>query len=185
MELNSRLGRIYSRRVVRRLASNSNRNDFLTTLVRKVEEGQVTKEEADCARINASVRHLPTGYLPPSPNNIDTLARLAGVETVSTFLAAATFYPCKKPETLRRLRSEVRSTFDEYEEIDATSAISAGSDTGGNCASIPRDRRGSRVSLQGLVCGRDVDTCRGSVERERAPPSEPGKVAEKLTLCYG
>lgn len=89
-------------KIARRLASKSNRKDFLTTLVKKVEEGEVSEEELTA--------------------HASTLV-LAGGETVSTFLAASTYYLCKYPEALRHLQYEIRSRFKNYEEIDATSAM--------------------------------------------------------------
>ena len=54
---------------------------------------------------------------------LTTFARIGGGETVSTFFAATTFYLCKTPETIQRLRREVRSRYAKYEEIDAQSAM--------------------------------------------------------------
>ena len=45
--------------------------------------------------------------------------RIAGGETVSTFLAGTTFFLLKHPPTLQMLVDEIRGRFNSYEEIDA------------------------------------------------------------------
>lgn len=48
---------------------------------------------------------------------------IAGGETVSTFLAAVTYYLLTNPETYLKLRREIRSRYKSYAEIDATSSL--------------------------------------------------------------
>ncbi|KAF2763807.1 putative cytochrome P450 [Teratosphaeria nubilosa] len=93
----------YTRQLVqRRLQSSSGRRDFLTHLVDKVKSGEVEQEE-----LNAHAATLV----------------VAGGETVSSFLAATTFYLCKNTQVLAKLRREIRSRFVSQEEIVATSAL--------------------------------------------------------------
>ncbi|KAK0636059.1 cytochrome P450 [Bombardia bombarda] len=92
----------YSRRKVEeRLAKKSDRNDFLTTVVRSYEAGNVGKEEMTA--------------------HVSTLA-IAGGETTATFLAAATYYLLVNPTTLQKLQREIRDRFPSYDEIDSTAA---------------------------------------------------------------
>ena len=48
---------------------------------------------------------------------------LAGGETIGTFMTAATFWLCKTPETVHKLRQEIHARYKTYEEIDAASAM--------------------------------------------------------------
>lgn len=48
--------------------------------------------------------------------------RIAGGETVSTFLAGTTCFLLQHPEKLNRLVSEIRGAFSSYEEINSKSA---------------------------------------------------------------
>ncbi|MCJ1457139.1 hypothetical protein MMC28_007506 [Mycoblastus sanguinarius] len=89
-------------KVARRLTSDSHRKDFLTTLVEKVEGGEVSQEEL--------VAHTSTLVL-------------AGGETVSTFLAATTYFLCQKPAALQSFRTEIRGHFKSYNDIDAVSTM--------------------------------------------------------------
>jgi cytochrome P450 len=50
------------------------------------------------------------------------LQSIAGGETVNTFLAAVTYYLLTNPDTYHKLRHEIRSRYNSYDEIDATSA---------------------------------------------------------------
>ncbi|KAL2011467.1 hypothetical protein VTN00DRAFT_4185 [Thermoascus crustaceus] len=92
----------YSRQQVsKRLTKNSTRNDFLSTAVKNYEAGTVGKVEMAA--------------------HVSTLANsLAGGETVSTFLAATTYYLLQNPECYKKLQHEIRNHFSSYDEIDAT-----------------------------------------------------------------
>lgn len=48
--------------------------------------------------------------------------RIAGGETVATFLASTTYHLLKNPQALEKLTIAIRSTFDTYAAIDARSA---------------------------------------------------------------
>lgn len=48
----------------------------------------------------------------------------AGSETTATTLSCATYYLLKYPEVLRKLQKEIRSTFSNYNEINAQSTAS-------------------------------------------------------------
>lgn len=48
---------------------------------------------------------------------------IAGGETVATFLTATTYYLCKTPGALQKLKAEIRDRFQSYEEIDASAAL--------------------------------------------------------------
>ncbi|KAJ6092284.1 cytochrome P450 [Penicillium canescens] len=92
----------YSRQqVTKRLAKKVNRKDFLSTIVEHYEEGTVTKEEMTA--------------------HVSTLT-IAGGETVSTFLAATTYYLLQNPDCYKRLQSEIVNRFTSYGEINATAA---------------------------------------------------------------
>ncbi|KAI9368157.1 cytochrome P450 [Aspergillus egyptiacus] len=92
----------YSRNQVEKcLASKSSRNDFVTLLAEKVRKGEVEKEEMAA--------------------HVSTFA-IAGGETVSTFLAATTFFLLQHPAKLDRLVSEIRGAFPSYDEIKAQHA---------------------------------------------------------------
>ncbi|KAI9739468.1 MAG: Cytochrome P450 monooxygenase orf9 [Claussenomyces sp. TS43310] len=85
-----------------RLASNSSRKDFFTSLAKRVESGEVDKEEMTA--------HTSTLII-------------AGGETVSTFLAATTHSLLMNAEVYEKLRKEIRDRYTSYEEIDANSAL--------------------------------------------------------------
>lgn len=51
-----------------------------------------------------------------------TTSRIAGGETVSTFLGAATYYLTRNSDCYRKLANEIRHRWTKYEEIDASSA---------------------------------------------------------------
>lgn len=51
------------------------------------------------------------------------LISIAGGETVSTFLAAVTYYLLTHPETYHKLRQEIRARYGKYDEIDANTAL--------------------------------------------------------------
>ena len=48
---------------------------------------------------------------------------IAGGETVSTFLAATTYYLCKTPIAYQKLQNEIRGRYQSYQDIDAASAL--------------------------------------------------------------
>ncbi|KAL8692049.1 MAG: hypothetical protein Q9218_002835 [Villophora microphyllina] len=85
----------------RRLNSKIRRKDFMSTLVEKVENGELEKEEMTA--------------------HASTLV-IAGGETVSTFLGAVTYYLTKRPDCLRKLQEEIRMRYGRYDEINATTA---------------------------------------------------------------
>ncbi|KAI4217467.1 MAG: hypothetical protein LQ351_000062 [Letrouitia transgressa] len=84
-----------------RLAHPSERKDFLSNIIDKVEAGEVSHEELTA--------------------HTSTLV-IAGGETVSTFLPAVTYYLLTNPEPYRKLREEIRSTYTSLDQIDASSA---------------------------------------------------------------
>ncbi|KAH8807828.1 benzoate 4-monooxygenase cytochrome P450 [Xylogone sp. PMI_703] len=88
-------------KVARRLANKSSRKDFLTNLVEKVDNGEVSKEEMTA--------HASTLII-------------AGGETVATFLAATTYHLLKNPLVYQTLCDEIRSSFQNSSQISATSA---------------------------------------------------------------
>ncbi|KAI3396494.1 hypothetical protein diail_12114 [Diaporthe ilicicola] len=77
------------------------RDDFLTNISEKVKTGEVTKEEMTA--------------------HASTLV-IAGGETVSTFLAAVTYFLLKNPAVYHELKQEIRSRFKDGSEITAMSA---------------------------------------------------------------
>ncbi|MCJ1383955.1 hypothetical protein MMC17_007069 [Xylographa soralifera] len=85
-----------------RMANTSSRKDILTHVISKVQTGEISQEELTA--------------------HSSTLV-LAGGETVGTFMSAVTFYLCKYSGTLRKLQKEVRDRYQNYEQIDATSAM--------------------------------------------------------------
>lgn len=105
--------------VRRRLASKVSRKDFLTTLVGELEKGSIEKEEltAHVSTLACVICHSINSFQRPTD-----LARIAGGETVSTFLAGATYYLLKDPQRFDKLKQEVRSRFSAYSEINATAA---------------------------------------------------------------
>ncbi|KAK1517728.1 BCL4p [Colletotrichum costaricense] len=92
----------YSRKKVEeRLSKKSNRNDFLSTVVKSYEVGAISKEEMTA--------------------HVSTLT-IAGGETTATFLAAATYYLLRNPACLLKLQTEITAKFSSFEEINATAA---------------------------------------------------------------
>ncbi|KAF2492614.1 putative cytochrome P450, partial [Lophium mytilinum] len=87
--------------VARRMNKKTTRKDFLSSIVDKVESGDIDTEE-----LNAHASTLV----------------IAGGETVATFLAAVTYYLLKNPHAYQKLQDEVRSAFNSYDDINATSA---------------------------------------------------------------
>ncbi|KAF1829166.1 putative cytochrome P450 [Decorospora gaudefroyi] len=88
-------------KVKRRLQEDNTRQDFLTNLVSKVKSGSVPEEEL--------AAHASTLII-------------AGGETTATCLAATTYYLLKTPLALRKLTHEIRTGYNQYTDIDATSA---------------------------------------------------------------
>ncbi|EXF74211.1 BCL4p [Colletotrichum fioriniae PJ7] len=89
------------RKATQRLSTKSNRNDFLSTVVKSYEVGAISKEEMTA--------------------HVSTLT-IAGGETTATFLAAATYYLLRNPACLLRLQAEITDRFSSFEEINATAA---------------------------------------------------------------
>ncbi|KAL4799277.1 cytochrome P450 [Aspergillus venezuelensis] len=91
-------------KVNKRISTRSSRNDFMTSLISKVDDGTITQEEMTA--------------------HASTLV-IAGGETVATFLAATTFYLLKDQApggSWDKLCREVRGHYQSYEQIDAASA---------------------------------------------------------------
>ncbi|KAF9634223.1 Cytochrome P450 [Lasiodiplodia theobromae] len=92
----------YSRdKVARRLAAESTRKDFLSTLVSKVQAGELDREELTA--------------------HSSTLV-IAGGETVATFLAAVTYFLLRTPAAYDKLRAEIRGRYATAADIDALTA---------------------------------------------------------------
>ncbi|KAL5041775.1 hypothetical protein BDW71DRAFT_217421 [Aspergillus fruticulosus] len=92
----------YSRRQVeKRLESKSARKDFLSTVVKNFEEGTISKEEMTA--------------------HVSTLT-IAGGETVSTCLAATTYYLLRNPRCLAKLQEEITTRFSSWQDITGLSA---------------------------------------------------------------
>ncbi|KAI8627403.1 cytochrome P450 monooxygenase [Xylariaceae sp. FL1651] len=92
----------YSRDKVRnRLESTSTRHDFFSNIAEKVKSGEVSFEEMTA--------HASTLII-------------AGGETTATSLSAAFYYMLKDRRVTNKLKSEIRSRFSSYDEINATAA---------------------------------------------------------------
>ncbi|KAI4107532.1 MAG: hypothetical protein L6R37_001492 [Teloschistes peruensis] len=92
----------YSRDMVeKRLAQTHSRQDFVSLLAKKVQDGEVEKEEMTA--------HVSTFVI-------------AGGETVSTFLAGATYFLLQHPQKLKTLVTEIREAFKSYADINAKDA---------------------------------------------------------------
>ncbi|KAL3417255.1 BCL4p [Phlyctema vagabunda] len=87
------------RKVARRLGSTTTRKDFLATIVDKVRVGEVSQEELTA--------HASTLII-------------AGGETVSTFLAAVTYFLLRNPAAYRKLKNEIRMNFSSYNDITSS-----------------------------------------------------------------
>ncbi|KAL8724112.1 MAG: hypothetical protein Q9166_008124 [cf. Caloplaca sp. 2 TL-2023] len=85
-----------------RLSHKTERKDFLSNIIDKVEAGEVSHEELTA--------------------HTSTLV-IAGGETVSTFLPAVTYYLLTNPEPYRKLREEIRNSYTSLDEINAASAL--------------------------------------------------------------
>ncbi|KAG6357390.1 hypothetical protein INS49_013267 [Diaporthe citri] len=84
-----------------RLNASSGREDFLTNISEKVKSGEVSQEEMTA--------------------HASTLV-IAGGETVSTFLAAVTYFLLKNPAAYHRMQQEIRDRYKNESEITAMSA---------------------------------------------------------------
>lgn len=92
----------YSRaKVQKRLDAVNTRHDFLTNVVSKVKDGEISREQLTA--------HASTLII-------------AGGETTAHSLSSAVYYLLKTPLVLEKLKSEVRTRFKSYEEIDSTAA---------------------------------------------------------------
>lgn len=92
----------------------------MSTLVEKVENRELTSEE-----MAAHASTLVCVHFPPSPivQKADSeIVRIAGGETVSTFLGAVTYYLTTHPDCCRKLKEEIRTRYGRYDEINATTA---------------------------------------------------------------
>ncbi|KAM7185506.1 benzoate 4-monooxygenase [Naviculisporaceae sp. PSN 640] len=87
--------------VKRRLASQSDRPDFLTKIIDARDGGEDISDMQIAGHVSDFV--------------------IAGSETTSTVLACLTYHLVKQPALMEKLKAEVRSAFDKYAEIDATS----------------------------------------------------------------
>ena len=107
----------------RRLASRSDRKDFMSNLVKKLENGEVQREEMTA---HASTLVYDLRVLYPSNGcmltNLTPGPRIAGGETTSTFLGAVTYYLLKHPSAYTELQKEIRSAFKSYQDINALAA---------------------------------------------------------------
>ncbi|KAL9586169.1 MAG: hypothetical protein Q9212_001090 [Teloschistes hypoglaucus] len=82
-------------------AQTHSRQDFVSLLAKKVQDGEVEKEEMTA--------HVSTFVI-------------AGGETVSTFLAGATYFLLQHPQKLKTLVTEIREAFKSYADINAKDA---------------------------------------------------------------
>ncbi|KAF9872402.1 hypothetical protein CkaCkLH20_10229 [Colletotrichum karsti] len=85
-----------------RLATHSDREDFLTKMIEAREEDDIS---------DAQIAAHSSDFV------------IAGSETTATTLSCMTYYLLKNPAILARLQHEVRSTFDKYEDINAATAV--------------------------------------------------------------
>ncbi|THC90396.1 hypothetical protein EYZ11_010137 [Aspergillus tanneri] len=89
--------------VKRRLASNSGRRDFLTKIIE-------ARKDADIS--DTQIAAHSSDFV------------IAGSETTATALACMTYYILRNPAIMDRLKTEIRTAFSQYEEINATSTNS-------------------------------------------------------------
>ncbi|KAJ5139217.1 cytochrome P450 [Penicillium bovifimosum] len=122
----------YSRRQMeKRLSSKTGKMDFLSSLVERVRNGEVDKEEMTA--------------------HVSTLA-IAGGETVSTFLASTTFFLLKNQVVLDKLTAEIRGEFGTFDEIEAQKAQQLSYLQAVINEGLRLDRRGSHACHQVLSC---------------------------------
>ncbi|KAJ5870143.1 cytochrome P450 [Penicillium solitum] len=92
----------YSRgQVAKRLSKPTARKDFLTTMVKHFEDGNLEKEELTA--------------------HVSTLV-IAGGETIATFLGAVTYHLLQSQVCHEKLKNEIRGHFAKSEDINATEA---------------------------------------------------------------
>lgn len=103
----------------RRLSSRAGKKDFLTSLVEKVRNGEVDKEEMT-AHVStlAWVERFACAFI----FMVLMSHRIAGGETVSTFLAGTTFFLLKNQAVLKKLTAEIRGAFGSLDGIEAQKA---------------------------------------------------------------
>ena len=95
---------IYTRKKIeQRIASKSDRPDFMKYILEHNREGGMTRED-----INSTV----------------TLLVLAGSETSATTLTSATYYSLNHPQVFERLKKEIRDAFDHDPSSVTVSAVS-------------------------------------------------------------
>ena len=95
---------LYTRKKIeQRIASKSDRPDFMKYILEHNREGGMTRED-----INSTV----------------TLLVLAGSETSATTLTSATYYSLNHPRVLERLKKEIRDAFDHDPSSITVSAVS-------------------------------------------------------------
>ena len=95
---------IYTRKKIdQRIASKSDRPDFMKYILENNREGGLTREE-----INSTV----------------TLLVLAGSETSATTLTSTTYYSLNHPRVFERLKKEIRDAFDHDSNSVTVSAVS-------------------------------------------------------------
>ena len=91
------------KKIDQRLASKSDRPDFMKYILENNHEGGITREE-----INSTV----------------TLLVFAGSETSATTLTSATYYSLNHPPVFERLKKEIRDAFDHDSSSITVSAVS-------------------------------------------------------------
>ena len=95
---------VYTRKKIdQRIASKSDRPDFMKYILENNHEGGMTRDE-----INSTV----------------TLLVLAGSETSATTLTSATYYSLNHPPVFERLKREIREAFDHDPSSITVSAVS-------------------------------------------------------------
>ena len=95
---------IYTRKKIdQRIASKSDRPDFMKYILENNHEGVMTRQD-----INSTV----------------TLLMLAGSETSATTLTSATYYSLNHPPVFERLKKEIRDAFDHDSSSITVSAVS-------------------------------------------------------------
>ena len=87
---------------VRRISKPSARGDFLTRILENREEDQISN-----VQIAAHASDFVT----------------AGSETTATCLSCITYYLVRDPSIMSKLRTEIRTAFSSYDQINATSTI--------------------------------------------------------------
>ncbi|KAH0426616.1 benzoate 4-monooxygenase cytochrome p450 [Colletotrichum camelliae] len=88
--------------VQNRLATHSDREDFLTKMIEARKEASISDSQI-------------------AAHSSDFV--IAGSETTATTLSCMTYYLLKNPSILAQLQDEVRSSFTQYEDINAATAV--------------------------------------------------------------